>query len=633
MKKKIAILAAGWGAEIIRQYLDGVMDGLKAINADAFLFLCYPLLNYSQSDIHGELNIFNLPDLKDFDGALIFGNSLDFSNIFEILVKRCEDAGIPLACCGRIPQYGSFVTPDNMTGMKEMCFHLRDSHNVRSAVFVAGSDNNPDSNTRLKAVEEVFGNLGGSRVFYTDWDISKVDGIVERVINSEEGIPDAFLCANDGLATFCIEALQARGVKVPQDVIVTGFDDTFYASLFDPSLSTVSQNFFAIGKKSAETVIDYIDGKDVAKTLSVPCIFMPRESCGCDDSIEGNAFRRKSCRNSYIERLHQNNFDNALNHLDGLLITGKKASDITVLLSEYYSHNCDFEKSNIHIVIENAYHEVEDLEHDRLPLNGYSEKMNNVFSMNNGVISNNPSFSSRDLVPGYDSEDPENHIFMFLPLHDFSKSIGYFVLKDVLQHIDNNDNLVRYEQRMSSVFAKFRLNLYTNFLNIKLMELNETDPLTKVKNRQAYVNKTEQINEMISHGSVCEFAVAVFDINNLKVINDNLGHEAGDDYICNCCKFLCGIFKKSPVFRIGGDEFAILLQDQDYKNRDYLFMILEKRMEEIFNEESLLSKRVSIAYGVSEFNAFDSDISTVFKRADELMYLKKKEMKGSSDIR
>lgn len=628
MKKKIAVFAAGWGSEILKQYLDGFMEGLNGTKTDAFLFLCYPLLNYDQSDIHGELNIFNLPDLSDFDGALIFGNSLDFNDIFDIVVNKCQDAGIPTACCGRIPSYGSFIAPDNYTGMKDLCIHLRDHHDVKTVVFLAGSDNNPDSNTRWEATKKIFNELGGSRVFYTNWDISKVEGIVDTVINSPESLPDAFLCANDGLANFCIDALKNRNINVPNDVIVTGFDDTFYSSLFDPSLTTVSQNFQAIGSKCAEVLLKAFEGKEVEEKFIVPCIFLNRESCGCEDTAQGNAFRRKICRNIYIERLNQNNFDNALNHLDSLLITGKRASDITKLLSEHYCHSCSFEKGNIHVILENSYQDVSDLDNVQLPFSGYSSVMNDVFSLTDGVVSNNPDFEIRELVPGYDPEDEENHAFIFLPLHDKSKTMGYFVLKDVLNQIDNNDNLVRYEQRLSSIFTKFRLNLYTNYLNSKLMEINETDPLTNVKNRQAYINRTEQINELIAQKKMKEFAVAVFDINNLKIINDNLGHEAGDEYICNCCNFLCGIFKKSPVFRIGGDEFAILLQNKDYKDRDYLFMILENRMKEISEKETMISNRVSVAYGCSKYIPSDTDISMVFNRADELMYQKKKEMKS-----
>lgn len=97
-----------------------------------------------------------------------------------------------------------------------------------------------------------------------------------------------------------------------------------------------------------------------------------------------------------------------------------------------------------------------------------------------------------------------------------------------------------------------------------------TDPLTGVKSKQAYIEDEEKLNKKIRSGLVKELGVVVFDINDLKSVNDNLGHDTGDIYIYTASMLISEFFENSPVYRIGGDEFAVILEGGDYGNREKL---------------------------------------------------------------
>ncbi|MBQ4464292.1 MAG: diguanylate cyclase, partial [Eubacterium sp.] len=87
--------------------------------------------------------------------------------------------------------------------------------------------------------------------------------------------------------------------------------------------------------------------------------------------------------------------------------------------------------------------------------------------------------------------------------------------------------------------------------------LARRDELTGTKNKTAYAELEQTIQDRIDADNECAlFAIAVCDINDLKLINDTIGHKAGDDYIRSASKLLCDTFVHSPVFRIGGDEFV-----------------------------------------------------------------------------
>ncbi len=155
------------------------------------------------------------------------------------------------------------------------------------------------------------------------------------------------------------------------------------------------------------------------------------------------------------------------------------------------------------------------------------------------------------------------------------------------------------------------------------------DALTGVKSKHAYTVTEEQINREIEQKESEPFAVAVCDVNGLKQINDTLGHKAGDKYIKDACAIVCDVFKRSPVFRIGGDEFVVLMKNSDYENRDELLDVINKKAEE--NKET---GSVVIAVGISCFVAGeDKAVSDVFERADALMYERKAILKGGEAAR
>ena len=149
------------------------------------------------------------------------------------------------------------------------------------------------------------------------------------------------------------------------------------------------------------------------------------------------------------------------------------------------------------------------------------------------------------------------------------------------------------------------------------------DALTGVRNRHAYLDAEEHLDRLIAEQLQPEFAITVFDINDLKTINDNEGHQAGDKFIRDACKIICDIFKHSQVFRIGGDEFAVISQNEDYEHIDALIQIVNAH-----NMKALSSGGIVIACGMAKYEN-DELVAPVFERADQNMYENKNELKNS----
>lgn len=158
------------------------------------------------------------------------------------------------------------------------------------------------------------------------------------------------------------------------------------------------------------------------------------------------------------------------------------------------------------------------------------------------------------------------------------------------------------------------------------------DALTHVKNKAWYDKTKERIDSEIRDGKA-RFGIVMADLNHLKRINDSYGHERGNDYIFGSCHMICVIYEHSPVFRIGGDEFVVLLEKRDYDNRVELFERTKDAFEKSANDaEKEPWEQYSCAIGMATFRPIqDSSMDEVFKRADERMYKNKLETKSSRD--
>ena len=152
----------------------------------------------------------------------------------------------------------------------------------------------------------------------------------------------------------------------------------------------------------------------------------------------------------------------------------------------------------------------------------------------------------------------------------------------------------------------------------------DIDSLTGVKNKHAYTQWEEIVNEGIKGGTQEPFAVVVCDINNLKSVNDLYGHKAGDSCIQSCSSKLCNIFTNSPVFRVGGDEFIIFLSGEDYYRRNELMT----RVNAIPKDPARIRMGETVSAGMAEY---DKDkhrsLLNVVEEADKAMYARKQYLK------
>lgn len=147
------------------------------------------------------------------------------------------------------------------------------------------------------------------------------------------------------------------------------------------------------------------------------------------------------------------------------------------------------------------------------------------------------------------------------------------------------------------------------------------DALTSVKNKGAFVNYVQALQDRLDQGEKLDFAVGVFDCDNLKQINDQNGHDKGDIYIKAASQLICRVFTHSPVFRIGGDEFTVVLQNEDFTNREALIQEFDRERREKTAAAANRWEAPRVAMGIAVYDPkIDASVDDTIHRADKIMY-------------
>ena len=189
----------------------------------------------------------------------------------------------------------------------------------------------------------------------------------------------------------------------------------------------------------------------------------------------------------------------------------------------------------------------------------------------------------------------------------------------------NYDYILEYDRddelgKLTSTFKRLSSHMKEHISSLNQQVF--VDSLTNVKNKGAFSDFTDDLQCRINAGdSELEFAIGMFDCDDLKLVNDRYGHEKGDIYLKTASRAICKVFQHSPVFRIGGYEFSVILMNEDYYNREALLKRFEKITGDINNLAKNKWDQANISMGIAEYDPEkDSSVADIVRRADKQMY-------------
>lgn len=629
MKKKIAVYANGFSMDSLREVIEGIRLYAEKKDFDVFVFLSFAAYSEEHGLNQGELNVYKLGFIDDFDGAIVLSTHLNSPPAAMEICNRAKEKGVPVVSVGMHIEGVPCVSVTNEEGMRDLITHLVEDHGVKRITYLGGTADHIDNLARLETTKTVLKEhgleLAEKDIIYGDWGNTVAREVVRELDASEEGLPDAIVAANDIMALAAATELLEMGKTLPDDVIVTGFDNIPYGKVFLPALTTVDQNYPLIGETCCKVIFDIMEGRECPDTIKIPSKFVRAESCGCTNQEHYVNLRREFCQSSYRRHIDSSALEMYERILRSRIMDMADYESLRLSMQDHYSRNNAFEGKEFYIVINSEYFEDAVAKEEELFVNGYKESLEVVVAFKDGGICDIGKTSRRELIPRYAKKDGEQHVYFIMPLHHFQFNYGYVILTDD-PPIMKLDMLSPYLEKLQQSLKLLRINLRLDNLNKDLTRIYNRDPMTGLFNRLAYEEKAMALFEQCAKEKK-PMLVMFVDINYMKRINDQYGHLHGDNAIKTVAGSIKYVLKKNWIgVRFGGDEFLIVGDDCDEAGaiavRHSILAFLELK-----NHDGSQPYEISASCGyVITDPERNASLQDYVKEADNIMYKIKQEI-------
>lgn len=623
-RKTIGVCVTGYDWECETRVIYGMYNRCMELDINLLVFSnlirkpdLYVDTSLPEDVIRGECEIYNLINYELLDGIAIFGDSIIDEKVLFDVTRRAKEHGIPVVNINdNIHDICTNVILSDRYAMEAVVRHLVDDHGLKKINFISGFKGNIQSEERLEAYKKVLSENGipieESRIGYGEfW--KKAYECTEKFLTSGD-LPEAIVCANDSMAIFCMDCIKDHGYKIPDDIVVTGFDAINDCEMYSPSFTTVRRAFQESGEVTVDLILDILNGKDTPHNYYVDSVLVKKQSCGCipldtedrTDFIDvryGKLHRYKAF-NSYILDVNTS-FANAKNPND-LFSSLDKGAEFFNLNKVYVCICSNADKSNT--VFENK--------HDNK--SGISETMISMYRYGHN-IEPGVAFPSSQLLPESFLDGEHAVFFAFSPLYFTNRFLGYLAYEPTGLE-GNGDLFVTWTMTISNFAGNFYINKELKCVANELENLYMRDPLTGLYNRRG-MNRLgyELIERAKKNGEWVTIICA--DVDGLKSINDRYGHEAGDIAItCTAKAIESSVPAESVCTRTGGDEYCVIMSHCGRDDISDCIAAIDKYLED-YNAKSGLPYKVGCSCGYfsinsAEFIALDS----IIKAADENMY-------------
>lgn len=619
-KKKIAVFVNGWTTDFIETVLEGIRQEAAKDGVDIFVFLTYVNWGDPAVESKSQLNVFHLPKPDDFDGAIILANTFNMQDEMDRIKKLFIDKGLPVVSTEvKIPGV-PFVGTNNKKGMTELCDHILDEHDVKSVVYVSGVIGNAECAIRKATLVESLKKRGLKLIadIRGDYSFNNANVALQDWLNKGNEVPDAFVCANDLMALGVVAALLDRGIRVPEDVIVTGFDKNREGITTYPIIATVSRNWDMMGEYAYEELKRAILNPGRDTDMVYDSTFIPSESCGCPASEADIKIRQDKLRNLRNDFTYQDMQDVMIQNLRLALSTVETKEEFNLVTKQIMGDKVFFGPD--FCICVNPWIFDETFKYPKR-VRGYHKTLDILYEKKDGISMPHRSFNSRELYPDYEQVEGESNVYMFMPLNYLDMVIGYVAIKNYVKSIYSM-SLRRLQADLNPTFVFIKQFISAQQSNRKLKEIYMTDFLTGMYNRTGcetvildYCKREKKNNKV-----VLMFA----DINCMKYINDEYGHLKGDLAIKATAEALRKAVSDKWMFgRFGGDEFIAvgLCEDETEleKLRDNISISINDTIEGM---NLSLPLSVSVGYHLISPDD-DGTIDDYIRKADESMYEEK----------
>ena len=645
--KKIAYILDDGKRSFTYERIAGFREAINKAKEDInlYVFRSGGFSDYDPGHNCGEYNIYHLPDFSDFDGIF-----LDINNTYtkgmnhygakgaDYVIKAAAASGKPVVAMARKVADFYYVGIDNHAAMTSMIRMLHEDMGLSDFWFLMGPPDNYENEIRTDALKEYCNKNG---LPCEDWRFyaesyaraSGVNGFNALWERTGGKLPQAIICANDPIAVGACDTAEDKGVKMPEDVLISGFDNLDIAAYHFPSITTVNQFRFDLGGYCMEVMERIWEGDLPEKITYCPTEIILRETTGHPKPREKTLEQRVAealRRDDYTE-----NFTNLLCAVQYKLPGCTSVEEMCGVLEPLINRmGC----KGFYIALDPALYDYAkqidmdgDIENARfgnssLKKGGYPKRMELLYVWEEGKGGSFPRKKLKGLFPAFDFEEPGQDI-LFVPLHFMEYTVGFAAIRDSVEILKTR-NIAPVMNTLTMAMRSFFAGKKLEYFNSMLSGVSMQDTMTGLCNRLGYhrlalklFNRTKESGKRL--------AVLFVDMDGMKYFNDTFGHACGDDAVCSVsASILACVPEEAVSIRYGGDEFLILFPaEAEEEGKDLVERIRQRILGEAAKRNMPDVPKISTGLVLTDPDS-DYSLNDYVDEADKLMYNEKLLKKG-----
>lgn len=595
-------------------FISQLHSSLKEQGYRLFIFRMGMDSDWDDKNIDSSMHIFERIDYSIIDAMIIMDEKIKNKAITEQIIDNAKKANIPVIIVDGYYDNCVNIQFDYEAGFKEMVEHVMKVHKPKRPHMLAGTKGNKFSEERIEVFREVIGSHGISfqdnMISYGNFWAKPAIKAMKKLLEMDV-LPDAIICANDNMAINTVAFLQRHGYKVPDDVIVTGFDGIEEVHMTDPRITTCCCDYMKLADLVAEAIVSEVMEGDFKVIPSI----LKSGSCGCTYSSKLNILNYTNKLNSRFYHYYDDN--RILMQIAEHMQLCENLEEVSgKMQNRVMGHMC---------CILNQWC----MDASINPMQGaeshVSEKKYLLYDARMPITQNLEEFDSGKNVPRLESLLEQGYPLIFTELDFMNVSFGYACF--YYQSCDHTDYMkIPYVvTALDNGIGGLLNRRYQNYLSAQIEHIYKHDALTGLYNRLGFLQECEKQILDIRENNIT-VTVIMADLDGLKGINDEYGHIAGDNAICVVAQALKNSCPKDAIcVRFGGDEMLAVMKGTYAETvmKDKIRSFLDE-----YNHTSDVPYTVASSLGILHVQGKEiARFEDVLKKVDELMYADKMKRK------
>lgn len=627
--KLIAVCLTKIQDEVTYEFIDALYQTVKGSDYRLLLFNSFSDLYHQNVYDEGAKSIYQLLNYDLVDAVIIKADTINDHQVIRDLIARAKERQIPVILLNMKAEGCYSIVPSYENVFSQLIEHVIKVHHKRKLYFLSGSMGESNSMLREKIFRETLRDCGidpqTAKVAYGEYWYGPAERAVENWIQSGD-LPEAIICANDAMAVAACKVLKRHQIRVPEDMIVTGFDGVPSYQFHRPALSTCTRTSSVLAGKCREMLTNILEKnktpyRDIEEyTLTI------QESCGCrkQSHPDYQLCADRLCVSRWDTQRHEefilSQVERVVETID-MGIIGNKLNSF-ILPDSMVALNSDFlaaTRSNV----------------KPDPGRPFAEEMIVISSLDSNLDRHRYAlYKSAEMYPHLEEAVSEDTMFLFQSIYVENNVCGYYIVKSK-ELLTDASKIHRVSKVMNLAFSLIISRMQQDHMSHSLEEMQYHDPVTGVLNLKGLVKR---INELYPIWKERAIAVSVYNIPKYQFIYENYGLKDVEETVQLTADALRMANPQDTVTaRISDDSFCIINEAEDQGAAGLIINDSVRafyRFIESFNKTQDKEYFVEVNCGCTTAAAgWNNDMKTYIKVAMGELYLNRLKQGGGKALK